>query len=459
MNQRDSSSTFDDDDKTVIRPLPPIYGDDHPTIMRPSPGGRRRQVPVNPPAQSSASEPSDGNFQTDDASGLRPLTASAFALLSVVSKLRNLPFHQAIHDLQERLVGEIKDFEERAQHKGASPRQVKIASYFLCALIDDTVLNTPWGNQSNWAQTSLSIQIHRRAVGGTEFFQILKGLMQQPAQNLDLVELAYLCLSLGFQGEYRNRNRGLRTLEELRQELFLVLQRMKGDPERDLSLNWQGLRDLRSPLTRYVPLWVYAAAAVLLLTFVYLGFSYAINSDSDRVYNQLHDLAQEKVALPPIKTVAVFPDPEKPQPPITPPPLDKADRFRTLLAAEIAQHMVKVEDGPILRISNAFPSGSDQIRKDFQPMLAKIAGEVRQGTTRIVVIGHTDNRPIKFSARFKSNWELSLARARNVASLLAADGVLEERIRSEGRGDREPIVPNDTKQNRALNRRIDIHIR
>jgi type VI secretion system protein ImpK len=50
--------------------------------------------------------------------------------------------------------------------------------------------------------------------------------------------------------------------------------------------------------------------------------------------------------------------------------------------------MVTVLDSPILRISNAFPSGSDQILKDFRPMLAKIARELKNDTSRIEVIGH-----------------------------------------------------------------------
>lgn len=92
-------------------------------------------------------------------------------------------------------------------------------------------------------------------------------------------------------------------------------------------------------------------------------------------------------------------------------------------------------------------------------MLAKIARELQNDTTRIVVIGHTDNQKIKFSARFKSNWHLSRARAENAANILNGNGALGKRVSFEGMADKDPIAPNDTKRNRALNRRIDIHIR
>jgi type VI secretion system protein ImpK len=136
----------------------------------------------------------------------------------------------------------------------------------------------------------------------------------------------------------------------------------------------------------------------------------------------------------------------------------RADRFKRLLADEITREMVELLDGNILRISNSFPSGSDQIKKDFIPMLAKIARELKTDTSRIVVVGHTDNRPI-FSARFPSNWHLSQARAKNVANILTASAPLKARISFEGHADSDPIAPNDTAENRALNRRIEIQIR
>ena len=129
-----------------------------------------------------------------------------------------------------------------------------------------------------------------------------------------------------------------------------------------------------------------------------------------------------------------------------------------MLNAEIQRGMVEIVDGNILRVSNAFPSGSDQIKKDYIPMLSKIARELQSDTRLIMVIGHTDNRPI-FSARFPSNWHLSQARAKNVVTIMTASASLDGRIRFEGHADSEPIVPNDTAANRARNRRIDIHIR
>jgi type VI secretion system protein ImpK len=436
MSDSDPFSEFNEDDKTVIRP---------------SPGGRRRQTPASPPVQPMGAGYAETQLQAVEAQGSNPLITGAYSLLSLVPRLRNLPSHSAVNELRQRLIGELKGFENRVLQKGVSRNQVEIAKYLLCSLIDETVLNTPWGNQSGWGHNSLSSELFKKMWGGEEFFQILDRLKQQPAQNLHLLELAYLCLSLGFEGKYRYSKNSPHTLEKERQELYLLIQRLKGDSQRELAVYWQGIRDLRNPLIRHIPLWVFAVVAGALLMLVYMGFAFAVRGSSDRAYGELIGIEQKvKVTLP----VEVLPPVE-----VQPAELSIEERFADILAGEIAQKKVDLVDGSILRIFYAFPSGSATVKKDYRPMLDKITRELENENTRIVVIGHTDNQKIKFSARFKSNWHLSMARAENVASVLNFQGALGGRISFEGMSDKDPIATNDTKAGRALNRRIDIHIR
>jgi type VI secretion system protein ImpK len=71
------------------------------------------------------------------------------------------------------------------------------------------------------------------------------------------------------------------------------------------------------------------------------------------------------------------------------------------------------------------------------------------------VVGHTDNVPI-FTARFPSNWDLSNARAKMVADFLSRNPQLINKIDSEGRADTQAMVPNDSPEHKAMNRRIEI---
>ena len=436
MSQDDPFAPFADDDRTVLRPTP---------------GGRRRAEAESPAGPAPAAYPAQDPETEARRISLyveNPLVSSALSLLSLVTRLRNMASHAAVDDLQKQLVGALRNFENRALQQGVAQDQVRIASYALCSLLDETILNTPWGAQSNWGHQSLLVIFHKEAWGGEKFFQILARAMQQPANSLQLLELLYLCLSLGFEGKYRVAPNGLNTLEQLRGELYRLILSLRGDFERELSPRWQGIKDARNLLTRYVPLWVVAAASAALLILVYLGYAFAVNATSDPVYKALFALA--KVDVPMVR-------PEV-RPTLPPPQPVLLDRYQRLLAPEIARKMIEVVDDHTLRIYNSFASGSDRLRPDFVPMLAKIGKELENGQEQVLVTGHTDSQPM-FSARFPSNWHLSNARARNVAAMLFANPALAERVRSEGRADTETLFPNDTPAHRALNRRVDILIK
>jgi chemotaxis protein MotB len=103
-----------------------------------------------------------------------------------------------------------------------------------------------------------------------------------------------------------------------------------------------------------------------------------------------------------------------------------------------------------------FASGRAKLKKDgirvlaeLGPVLASLQGREFQ------VGGHTDNKPIK-TQRFPSNWELSGARAIDVAELLIEYGVPGNRISAAAYADTQPSEPNETKEGRAKNRRIEI---
>jgi chemotaxis protein MotB len=103
-----------------------------------------------------------------------------------------------------------------------------------------------------------------------------------------------------------------------------------------------------------------------------------------------------------------------------------------------------------------FDSGSTEIKPEGKRVLAKVAAGIKAVTDReIHVEGHTDNVPIH-TARFASNWDLSVARAVVVAKFLAANGVPEKQLAATGYGEHRPLASNADAQGRQRNRRIDI---
>ncbi|WP_207060868.1 flagellar motor protein MotB [Motiliproteus sp. SC1-56] len=111
-----------------------------------------------------------------------------------------------------------------------------------------------------------------------------------------------------------------------------------------------------------------------------------------------------------------------------------------------------------LREKGSFQSGAAELNFEFIPIIEKIRDLLLNIQGRISVEGHTDNIPISTN-QFQSNWGLSSARALSVAQELFADQrINQDRYQVIGYADTKPLAPNNTAQNRALNRRVEIVI-
>jgi len=104
-----------------------------------------------------------------------------------------------------------------------------------------------------------------------------------------------------------------------------------------------------------------------------------------------------------------------------------------------------------------FKSGSAKINEAALKELESLVEPLTRFTTSVIVEGHTDNVPIR-GGRYKSNWELSVARAVRVIDFLVSRGIPPKRLIAGGYGEYHPAHANDTPGNRALNRRIEITI-
>jgi chemotaxis protein MotB len=103
-----------------------------------------------------------------------------------------------------------------------------------------------------------------------------------------------------------------------------------------------------------------------------------------------------------------------------------------------------------------FNSGSAELKADGKAVLKKVAAAVKDYENKMIrVVGYTDNVPVKKSG-FKSNWDLSAARAVSVVRFLQESGVPPARMIAAGRGEYNPVAPNDTPKGRKMNRRIEI---
>lgn len=137
--------------------------------------------------------------------------------------------------------------------------------------------------------------------------------------------------------------------------------------------------------------------------------------------------------------------------------------FSKELDEEIDEEILEIilyDDGVLIRVkeADAFPSGSAGLEEGFQPVLEKLQSVLNATDGRIIVSGHTDSDPIS-TPIYPSNWVLSAARAAAVVHHMSETGFADpSRIEIRAFADTRPIAPNDTRENRAKNRRIEINV-
>ncbi|ABI56747.1 flagellar motor protein MotB [Alkalilimnicola ehrlichii MLHE-1] len=147
-----------------------------------------------------------------------------------------------------------------------------------------------------------------------------------------------------------------------------------------------------------------------------------------------------------------------------PDPIDQITaELQEQLEGELGEGLLEVErldENVLIRFPEkaAFPSGSADVNASFLPILHTVAGVLAGQGGTIRVSGHTDDVPID-TERFRSNWELSTARATEVVHLLLEAAPIEPgRFIAQGHADTRPLRPNTSPENRARNRRVDVLI-
>lgn len=424
----------EDDDRTMIIPR------------------SQSREPVRAVEQATPHLPGAEKFADLAPLGDSPIVSAAAPLLSFLSGFHNNAKAPDAANLRNRMIAEVRRYEQALRDAKVPLEQIRTSHYVVCASLDDVVQNTPWGSHGPLADASLVSTFHQEVRSGERFFDLLTKLCQNAGKYLPVIELMYLCLSLGMQGRYRLSPRGPAELDRVREETFLIIMRQRGAAEPALAPHWRGVAAPFKPLRTAVPLWLTALSAVGLLSLGYALISLGLNADSDRFFEG--GLALPPRAMPGITRM----EPPVPLPP-TPQLRSPRDELADCLDAEVKQRVVSIVGAasmPIVRIESTgmFLSGSASLEASFVPTLGRVAACLRTRPGPIQVIGYTDNQPIHTMA-FPSNFQLSESRARAAATVLA--GAIETgRITSEGRADADPIASNATAEGKQANRRVEI---
>jgi chemotaxis protein MotB len=213
--------------------------------------------------------------------------------------------------------------------------------------------------------------------------------------------------------------------------------------------------------------WLVSYADFITLLFAFFTTMYAISTVDAQKMSKM--VASMQIALKgdPMTEVSPVPLPQNGLPQPVVPRLDNLVTLRQQLAARLQRQIQQgnVEIGVdarglvvSIREAGSFASGSADLSDPVRAVLAQVAAPLSELAHPVRIEGHTDDTPIRTS-RFRSNWELSTARATQVIAYLQNEmGLPASRLSAAGYGEFHPRVPNTSPEARAENRRVDLVI-
>jgi type VI secretion system protein ImpK len=380
-------------------------------------------------------------------SPLNPLLSLAAPVLALAGALRD----RSLTDQPRAAAAAVLErFDRAAVAASLDPDDIRAARIALSATLDDVARAAGHGGAAVTEPGA-----------GVRFFDLLDGMLGDPRRHRHALELFYACLSLGFEGRFREKPGGAHDLARLRDELYRVLRRARGDVATELSPAWAGVaepfRPLGNRLGGSLPGWIVWAAVVLGLSGLYVHLAGSLDRQAEPVVARIAALLPDR----PIEIARLVPPP----PPTAGPAL--IARITGQLAPEIRTGAVEVlagEDGAlVIRIPAAamFATGSDAVKARHRAVVERVGQTLAAEPGSVLVVAHTDDQTPPGgrlpAAQALTAQSLTDARAEAVRRLLERSLPLA-RLSAEGHGDQEPIALNDTPAGRDANRRIDIRL-
>lgn len=382
--------------------------------------------------------------------GPEPVVAAAGRLILLANHIKTMAVGPDLEALRRTTVAELDAFTKRARALGLEAKSVQLAHYILCAFIDDAVMSTPWGGQSQWSTQSLLVVYHKDARGGDRMFQFAEQMERDPNSEPRLIELLYLCLSLGFEGRAALDPRGQNILAQRRAGLAALVQRQRAAPSGELSPQWHGQKIAAGRFGSQIPLWAVLAAIGVVALLVFAALLMHLSSRG----NAAIEAADRAVG-----TVAVPPPPPPPAQAETP----LYEKFQDILRPDVAAgrlELTREGNEIVIRLHNQglFASAQADASGAWSDTFAHLAEAANLTKGPIKVEGHTDDQAIH-SLQFPSNQELSEARAQSVAQAIEGSGLADaSRLSIAGFGATQPIGDNSSDKGRTRNRRVELRV-
>lgn len=201
--------------------------------------------------------------------------------LMLILQLRATNEYGDADNLRKKIIELLDDFERKALTGGIEQAKIQASKFALVAFIDETILGSEWTNKVNWLAEPLQLKLFNCFNAGQEYFTRLEQLRQRQRENADVLELYFLCMSLGFRGKYQ-----LEAPEKVRliiDELHQDLNQYLGRPPELISPNGMPNDEIVNVVKERIPVWVVVVTSFSIGLFFYVIMSYLISNDADEL--------------------------------------------------------------------------------------------------------------------------------------------------------------------------------
>lgn len=221
--------------------------------------------------------------------GLNPVADAASYLFSVLGKLKTITTYRQLDKLQQELIQEINTFQETINTLGYNTEYVIVCKYILCATFDDIISNTNWGAQGQWDCYNLLSAFNQDTQHQNKFFTIMERAIKEPTHYIDLMEVMYICLSMGYKGQYRTTEHSQYQLEQITNNLYKHIRSCRGGFSKNLSPT--ALRSFRTVIrtasTSNLSLVFIMLTTVCIVMTIFVSLGYLMDVISNEAYKNV----------------------------------------------------------------------------------------------------------------------------------------------------------------------------
>lgn len=225
------------------------------------------------------------NAETVEISPKRRLPRLCEEAFLLILQLRAINEYGDTSLLRQRIFQLLDKLEQRGKQAGIAREDLQSAKFALTAFMDETILTSQWSQKDAWVEKTLGFELFQRMDAGEEFFRSLEELRRRSASNVELLEVYYLCLALGFKGKYMIYEQEKRRL--LIKDLANELRTIRGNSSAPLSPRGKRREQIAEVVKKEVPAWIVAVGAGAVGFIFYLIMLWISRSEARAVMDAL----------------------------------------------------------------------------------------------------------------------------------------------------------------------------